>query len=146
MVVVASNQWKKKTTLGSRLDAREVEEGADGSKHQKNFLQLAFGHEEGGGGGRHVKIAERSISDSRLDVRGVEKRADRSKQPKKIHLRLTFGCKGGGTGGRCIEQSEKSTSGSCLDAREVVVVALWVYRALVPPVYATLIYQYLRHA
>jgi len=50
---------------------------------------------------------------------------------KKNHLRLAFACEGGGGGGSHVETAEKTTSSSRLDAREVVVVALWVYRALV---------------
>jgi len=66
---------------------------------EKNHLQLAFGCEGGGGGGRGVGRAKKTTSGSRLDVREV--------------------------GGGCrVETMKRTASGSRLEAREVVVVAV----------------------
>ena len=65
---------------------------------EKHHLQLAVGH-EGGGGGSRVETDEKN------------------------HLQLAFGCEGGGGGGIRVKTTKMTTSGSRLDAREVVVVA-----------------------
>ena len=74
-------------------------------KAEKLHLQVAFGPEGGGGGGRWAKWIE------------------------KHQLQLTFECEGGGGGGRRSKTSKSSTSGSRLDAREVAVVAGTCYES-----------------
>src|SRR6266567_1551980 len=98
----------KRTTSGSHLDAREVVVVANASKREKHHLRLAFGCEGGGGGGKSVKMREKTTSGSRLDAREVVV-ANASKR-EKHHLRLAFGCEGGGGrgkgvggGGKCVE-------------------------------------------
>jgi len=87
-----------------------------------NHLQLAFGCEGGGGGGRHVETTKWTTSGSRLNVREVVVGQMR-RNNEKNHLRLAFGCKGGGGSGSHVEMTKTTTSGSRLDTREEEVVA-----------------------
>jgi len=43
----------------------------DGRNAEKNHLQLAFGREGGGGGGRRVETPNKTTPGSRLDAREV---------------------------------------------------------------------------
>ena len=96
----------KRTTSGSRLDAREVVVVGASLKHrktpppahvrtqgrwwwepcrntEKNHLQLAFRH-EGGGGGSHVETPKKTTSGSHLNEREVvwwQLRRNSRKQP-----------------------------------------------------------------
>ena len=137
---------RKKTTSGSRLDAREVVVVGDGLKHRKKPPPLAFEREGGGGGGRHVGRTKMTTSSLCLNVREVVVVGGTSKlrnepPPARVstqgrwwwldarqndqmdHPWLAFGREGGGGGGSRVKMPKSTTSGSRLDTREVVVVA-----------------------
>jgi len=92
----------KRTTSGSRLDAREVVV-VGGTSKRRNGPPPA-----------------------RVWTRGRWWWWEACRNGKLDHLRLAFGCEGGGGGDERVETSKKTTSGSRLDAREEVVVAVWV--------------------
>jgi len=102
----------KRTTSGSRLDAREVVVVGDMLKRRK---------------GRWLwwetcRNSEKKPPPARVWMRGRWLWWETCRNVEMDHLRLAFGCEGGGCNGRHVETAKWTTSGSRLDAREVVVV------------------------
>ena len=70
----------KRTTSGSRLDARRWLWWESGRRNEKDHLWLVFGCKGRGGGGRRVEMPKKTTSSSCLDAREVVVVGVRSKE------------------------------------------------------------------
>jgi len=92
----------RKTTSGSRSDARKVVGVAEALKPRNN--PLAFECEGGGRGGRHIETTEKNHLWLKLGCEG----GGGGVRVVKTALQFAFGCKGSGSKGRRIETTKKN--------------------------------------
>jgi len=92
--------YTEKSTSGSHLNARKVEEQA-----------------------RAAETSKKSTLSSHLNAREGWSWWEEGRKIDNFHLQLAFEREGDGGGGKSVEMSKNSTSGSHLDAREAEVTA-----------------------